>query len=113
MNAFAAPMLANGMIMMEVLFVWAAIAAVVTIIALVAFILALRRRTEKRPRRLAVRSLLLSIAPSIVLVGYSDPISHYGTSEAPVLLMLSLIPVALSGAAVWLTRRIPPERPQQ
>jgi len=105
---FVTPMLANGMIMIWVKMLWSATAIVTGIFALVALVLGLARRAGKGLRRFAVVSLVLSFIPFLVLLGYSGPISSYGSARAPIYVLLSLVPVAMSALSIWLTRRTPP-----
>ena len=99
--------LANGMVMIEVEMLWLAAAVIATVGAIVVLVAALLLRPPKRPRRSAVLSLVISAAPFLVLGVYSHRISTYARDYVPVALMLSSVPLVLSGLAVWLTWRRP------
>lgn len=113
MNSFFSPMLANGMIMIWVEMLWSATAIVAGIVAVLAVVLGCFRRAGQKLRRLALMALVLSFAPFLVLIGYSGPISSYGSARAPIYVMMSLVPLVLSALSIWLTRRTPPGDSQQ
>jgi hypothetical protein len=108
MHELTIPMLANGMVMIWVEMLWSATVVVAGILAILALILAVRRRAGEQPRSLAVIALAVSFTPFLVLLVYSGPVSSYGSARAPFFVMLSFVPLLLSGASIWLTRRNPP-----
>ncbi len=102
------PILANGMVMIPVTLFWLGALAVSGLTALVASVLAGMRRTRKAARRFSIVSVGISLAPFVVLLANAEPIRHYAQHDLPVLLIGSLVPLLLSGVAVWLSRRALP-----
>ena len=102
------PILANGLVMLEVVFNWAAVLLVAAGVALLAIILASIPRTRKATRWLSLVSLAVSFAPAAVLLWFHEPIASYGQRDIPFFVALSLLPIAMSGVAIWLSRRALP-----
>jgi hypothetical protein len=113
MNAFLPVMLANGMIMIWVSMLWSAIAIGSGILGLLVLILGLVKPPGKRPRRVALASLVVSFTPFVVLLAYAGPVSDYGSDFARFAFPLSFLPIVFSGLAVWLTRRQAPPASRQ
>ena len=109
MNLTWTPVLANGLVMLGVVFDWAAALLVAAGVALVAIILASIHRTRKATRWLPLVSLVVSFAPAAVLLWFHEPVATYGQKDIPVLGALSLLPIVLSAVGIWLSRRSLPE----
>jgi cytochrome bd-type quinol oxidase subunit 2 len=108
MNLLLPPILANGLIMLEVAFVWLPVAIMATLLALTAIVLAAIRRTRKASQKFAVVALVIAFAPLAVMLWYADAIASYGHNfrgGIPAWIAESILPVVLAGVAVWLSRR--------
>lgn len=108
------PMLANGMVLIGVYMLWGGALIVAGALALVALVLAFARRDRKPVRQFAAFSIVTSLAPFLVPLVYSGPLSNYGSAhEEPVVLFgLSFLALVVSGLAVYVSRRAPPTGPK-
>jgi hypothetical protein len=108
MNFTFATLFADSLIMLEVAFVWCPVVVVTTCIALLALVLALGRRTRKVGQWVAMISLATSLAPTVVLIWYSEPLALYGHNiRGGVLswMAFSLLPILISAAGLWQSRK--------
>lgn len=101
-------MFANGMVMMWVNMLWIGAMGLSIAAGLLACVLGGIRRTRKSSRKFALIAMVVALSPVMVLLAYSDSVSKYGSAEAPTYLILSVIPLAITGLGVWLSRRPPP-----
>lgn len=107
------PILANGLIMLEVCLYWVIALLITGGVTLVAFILAWIHRTRKPTRWLPVASLVVGFAPAGVLLWYHKPVATYAMQDLPVLLFISVLPVVISALALSLSRRAVVEKQPQ
>ena len=105
LNSILRLMLANGMVLLFVYFVWGVVLLSVGTFALLALVLSIVRRTRKGSRVLALISLVVSAAPFIVPVIYAKPLASYGRGEAVLFIAVSLLPLVMSVAAVYYSRK--------
>jgi hypothetical protein len=99
------PMLANGMVLLGVYYIWALVLIGVGLFALLALILSLVRRTRKGSRKLAVAAIVVSLAPFVVPVINTEALSRYAHGEAGLFAVLSLLPLGMSVIAAYCSRK--------
>jgi hypothetical protein len=99
------PMLANGMILLWVYYLWGLAVIGVGLLALLSLILSLVPRTRKGSRKLAMVSIVVSLTPFAVPVFYAQPLSSYAGGEVALFAAVSLLPLGMSVAAAYYSRK--------
>ena len=99
----AAPILANGMVLIGVYMLWQVVLLCAGALALASLVAAIRRPSF----RFAVAALAGSLVPLLVPLFFFSPLSRYGAAHTePVILFgLSTLPPLISGLALFLSSR--------
>lgn len=94
------PLFANGLVLLQVYFVWVLILIVSGLFALFTLILSVARRTRKIGRVLSVVSIGTSLAPFAVPITYANDLANYARYELLLFGVFSLLPFVLSLGAM-------------
>jgi hypothetical protein len=97
----SAPILANGMVLLWVYYLWSLVLIGAGLFALLALILSLVRKTRKGSRKLAMVSIVVSLAPFVVPMFHAQDLSNYAQAEVALFVLLSLLPLGMSVVAVY------------
>lgn len=104
--------IANGMGMLFIRPIWVLAFIVATLVALTSLLLVTYLR-GRRSRIMQLISLCVSVAPVGIVLFYFNYIRHYAEDELILFIPGSILPLAMSGIAMWLSLRLRRERAEQ
>jgi hypothetical protein len=104
--------IANGMGMLFIKPLWVLAFVVATLVALTALLL-ITYLHSRRTKIMLLISLCVSVVPVGIVLFYFNYIRHYAEDELALFIPGSILPLAMSGIAMWLSLRLRRERAAQ